>query len=108
MDSKISVLTHIDVDGAYVHLVVTGHLTEANQQELHPLIHQAGALVPDGAISVDLRGAENVKDNAADRLRSAIEHSDDTGPATGPVDILIPVPAPGHESGTAPAVEATA
>lgn len=46
MDSKISVLADIDMDGTYVNLVVTGHLTETNQQGLHPLIRQARALAP--------------------------------------------------------------
>lgn len=108
VDPKISVLTHIDVDGAYVHLVVTGHLTEVNQQGLHPLIRQARTLAPDGAISVDLRGAENVEDNAVESLRFAIDHSDNTGPAAGSVDILVPDQLSGHESGIAPAVEAAA
>ena len=108
VDPTISVLAHIDVDGAYVHLVVTGHLTEANQQGLHPLVRQARALAPDGAISVDLRGAENVEDNAVESLRWVTDHSDDTGPAAGSVDILVPNQVSNHEFGTAPAVEATA
>lgn len=90
VDPKISVLADIDVDGTYVNLVVTGHLTETNQQGLHPLIRQARALTPHGRISADLRGAENVEDNAVDSLRWAIDHPDNTGPAAGPVDILVP------------------
>ena len=108
VDPKISVLADIDVDGAYVHLVVTGHLTEANQQGLHPLIRQARTLAPNGAISVDLRGAENVEDNAVDRLRWAVDHSDDIDPAAGSVDICVPDQVSGHESGTAPTAGAAA
>lgn len=77
-------------DGAYVNLVVTGHLTETNQQGLHRLIRQARVLAPHGAISADLRGAEDVEDNAVESLRRAIDHNDDTGPANGPVNILLP------------------
>ena len=90
VDPKISVLADIDVDGTYVNLVVTGHLTETNQQGLHPLIHQARTLTPHGKISADLRGAENVEDNVVDSLRWAIDHHDNTGPAAGSVDILVP------------------
>lgn len=87
VDPKISVLADIDMDGTYVNLVVTGHLTETNQQGLHPLIRQARALAPHGTIRADLRGAENVEDNAVECLRWAIDH--DTGPAAGSVDILV-------------------
>lgn len=90
VDPKISVLADIDVDGTYVNPVVTGHLTETNQQGLHPLIRRARALAPHGSIRADPRGAENVEDNAVESLRWAIDHKHDTGPAAGSVDILLP------------------
>ena len=108
MDPKISVLADIDVDGTYVNLVVTGHLTETNQQGLHPLIRQARALAPRGRISADLRGAEHVEDNAVKSLRWAIDHHENTGSTDGSVDILLPDHTPDHNSGAAPAVGAVA
>ena len=106
MDPKISVLADIDMDGTYVSLVVTGRLTEANQQGLHPLIRQARSMAPGGVISVDLRGAEDVEDGAVESLRWAIGHNNDTGPATESVDIHIPDHAPDHEPRATPAPEA--
>lgn len=108
VDPKISVLADIDVDGTYVNLVVTGHLTETNQQGLHPLIRQARALAPRGTVRADLRGVENIEDHAVASLRWATEHHESTGPTAGPVEILLPGPAPDHEPGTAPAVEVAA
>ncbi|QCP07210.1 hypothetical protein FDF08_03725 [Micrococcus luteus] len=90
MGDKISVLSEIDLDGAYVRLIATGHLTETNQQGLHPLIQQARTLAPDGAISVDLSHAEEVESATVDLLRWAIAHNDDTGSGAGPVHILVP------------------
>ena len=110
VDPKISVLADIDVDGAYVNLVVTGHLTETNQQGLHPLIRQARTLAPHGTIRADLRGAENAPEAAVASLRWAIDH--DTGPTAGSVDILVPDEESNqdddHDSGATPAAGAAA
>ncbi|MEX5258493.1 hypothetical protein [Kocuria arenosa] len=95
MDHKLSVLVQVDLQGAYVRLVVTGCVTEANQHVLHPVVARARTLIPPVAVSVDLTGAEHVEAIAVDLLRWALEH-DDTAPGTGPVSVLAPTQPPDH------------
>lgn len=85
MDHKLSVLVQIDLHGAYVRLVVTGCVTQANQHALRPLVARARTLVPPVAVTVDLTCAEHVEAGAVDLLRWALEH-DDAG--AGPVEVL--------------------
>lgn len=89
MDHKLSVLIQVDVDGAYVRLVVTGCLTEDNQHALYPLVRRARTLISPVAVTVDLTTAEHVEEGALDLLRWALEH-DDTAPGIGPMDIVTP------------------
>lgn len=93
MDHKISVLVQVDLDGAYVRLLVTGGLTEANQHALYPLIRRARTLIPPVAVSVDLTAAEHVEPIAVDLLRWAVDH-DETMAGTSPVEVLTPAGAP--------------
>ena len=96
MDHKLSVLVQIDLDGAYVRLIVTGCLTEANQHVLYPLVRRARSLIPPVTVSVDLAAAGHVEPNALDLLRWAIDH-DDTLQGVSPVELLIPNGLPTHE-----------
>ena len=95
MDHKLSVLVQIDLDGAYVRLIVTGCLTEANQHVLYPLVRRARTLIPPVTVSVDLAAAGHVEPNALDLLRWAIDH-DDTLQGVSPVELLIPNGLPTH------------
>jgi hypothetical protein len=97
MDHKLSVLVQIDLHGAYVRLVVTGCVTEANQHVLHPLVARARTLIPPVAVAVDLTGAEHVEEGAVDLLRWALEH-DDTAAGAGPVEVLTAPELPAHRS----------
>ncbi|MEB2528516.1 hypothetical protein CIK52_16560 [Kocuria rosea] len=94
MDHKLSVLVQIDLHGAYVRLIVTGCVTEANQHALHPLVARARTLIPPVAVTVDLTTAEHVEAGAVDLLRWALEHNDT---ATGPVEVLTKVDLPTHQ-----------
>jgi hypothetical protein len=95
MDHKLSVLVQIDLDGAYVRLIVTGCLTEANQHVLYPLVRRARALMPPVTVSVDLAAAGHVEPHAVDLLRWAIDH-DETLDGVSPVELLIPNGLPTH------------
>jgi hypothetical protein len=101
MDHKLSVLVQIDLHGAYVRLVVTGCVTEANQHVLHPLVARARTLIPPVAVAVDLTGAEHVEAHAVDLLRWALEHTD-TAAGAGPVEVLTAAGRPAHRSAHRP------
>ena len=95
MDHKLSVLVQVDLHGAYVRLVVTGCVTEANQHVLHPVVARARTLIPPVAVSVDLTGADHVEAGAVELLRWAVEH-DATARGTGPGEVLVPARLPDH------------
>ena len=95
MDHKLSVLVQIDLDGAYVRLLVTGCVTEASQQALYPLIRRARTLIPPVTVTVDLTAAEHVEVVGVDLLRWAVDHDESMGGA-GPVQILLPDELPDH------------
>lgn len=97
MDHKLSVLVQIDLQGAYVRLVVTGCLTEANQHALHPVIALARTLIPAVSVTVDLSGASHVEAGAVDLLRWAVTHHE-TSDGTGPVEVLAPIHLPAHQT----------
>ena len=46
MHLELSVFVDIDVHGRSVRLVLTGHLSETNQQGLYPLIRNGRRLTP--------------------------------------------------------------
>ena len=89
MDHKLSVLVQVDLDGAYVRLLVTGRLTEANQHALHPLIRRARTLLPPVTVSIDLTAAEHVEAIAVDLLRWTVDH-DEAMDGGSPVEVLVP------------------
>ncbi|HST71862.1 MULTISPECIES: hypothetical protein [Kocuria] len=92
MDHNLSVVVQVDLHGRYVHLVVTGCLTELNHRALPPLIRRARALVPDVTVNVDLTSAQHVEPLALELLQRWVEavHAQEPG---GPVRVLTrPVP----------------
>lgn len=98
MDHKLSVVVQVDVDGRYVHLLVTGCLTERNHTGLPPLVERARALAPGAAVDVDLTRAHHVDPGGLERLRRCLDPDDSPGPG-GPVRLLtrpapfgLPVP----------------
>lgn len=95
MDHKLSVLVQIDLDGHYVHLLVTGCVTEANQHVLYPLVRRARTLIPPVTVTVDLTTAQHVETAAVDLLRWAFSH-DEHESSTSPVEVLTPVELPNH------------
>ncbi|WP_309124960.1 hypothetical protein [Kocuria sp.] len=99
MDHTLSALVQIDLDGAYVRLLVTGCVTEASQPALYPLIRRARALSPPVTVTVDLTvdltAAEHVEVVGVDLLRWAVDHDKSMGGA-GPVKILLPDELPDH------------
>ncbi|WP_298584843.1 hypothetical protein [uncultured Kocuria sp.] len=95
MDHKLSVLVQVDLDGAYVRLVVTGCLTGANHHVLYPLVRRARTLIPPVTVTVDLTTAGHVEEGAVDLLRWALEHDGPT-PGAGPAKVLAPVQVRAH------------
>jgi hypothetical protein len=95
MDHKLSVLIQIDLNGAYVRLVVTGCLTEANQHVLHPLIRRARTLIPPVTVSVDLTTAGHLEAAAVEALRWAVDH-DESLQGASPVRVVVPHGLPAH------------
>lgn len=96
MDHKLSVLVQIDHHGAYVRLVVTGWMTEANQHVLHPVVARARTLVsPAAGVTVDLTCADHVDPTAVDLLRGAVVHDEIFG-VGAPVEILVPDRSPDY------------
>ncbi|GGG67656.1 hypothetical protein GCM10011374_34970 [Kocuria dechangensis] len=95
MDHKISVLLQIDLHGAYLRLVITGCLTEANQHVLPPLVTWARALIPQATLTVDLTCADHLEASGIDLLRWALDHDTASG-RTGPVEIIRPAALPEH------------
>lgn len=89
MDHKLSVLIQIDLNGAYVRLVVTGCLTEANQHVLHPLIRRARTLTPSVHVEVDLTSLRHLEPTAVTLLRSAVDH-DGSSAGFGRVRVSAP------------------
>lgn len=102
MDHKLSVLIQVDLDGAYVRLVVTGCLTEANQHVLCPLVRRARTLIPPVTVSVDLTAAVHVEAIAVDLLRWAVDH-DETVAGVGQVELVVPNGLPAHRHTPPPA-----
>lgn len=90
MDHKLSVLVQADLHGAYVRLVVTGWMTEANQHVLHPVVARARTLIPPAAVvTVDLTCADHVDPAAVDLLRGAVGHDEIFG-GRAAVEVLVP------------------
>lgn len=97
MDHHAAVLVQVDHLSASVRLVVSGCLTERNQQAVRPLVVRARTLIPPATVTVDLTGAEHVEAAAVDVLRWTLDEDAMLG-ENGPVELLLPDPLPGHRS----------
>ncbi|MUN63790.1 hypothetical protein GMA12_11675 [Kocuria sediminis] len=101
MELQLSVLVQIDLDGRHVRLVVTGCLTEANQQCLHPLIRRARALTSQTTVLVDLSCARIATASTVDLLRWAAEHENSCN-GSRPVSFLLPTAGVEPPAGASP------
>lgn len=90
LDPKLSVLVHVNLHGQHLHLVVTGCMTAANQQGLHPVIGRARTLIPAAEVLVDLRSCAPVEPAAVELLRAEI-----VLPDRQPVAATMPAQRPG-------------
>jgi hypothetical protein len=90
---ELSVFVDIDGHGHNVRLVLTGHLSETNQQGLYLLIRNGRRLTPGTRVIVDLTGLHAADPHAVDLLRWEADHDPTCG---GPVRVLNhrPRPAP--------------
>lgn len=91
-DPKLSVLVRVDLDGRHLCLVVTGALTSADQQGLHPVIRRARTLTPAAEVALDLRACTPLEPAAVELLRGGIEQECRDRPG-GTVEIVLPEPA---------------
>lgn len=89
MKHTLSVLVQIDLDGTYIHILVTGCLTVANQHALHPVIARAQTLIPAVHVKVDLDSLEHLEPAAVTLLRAALHH-DHTATGLETVNITVP------------------
>jgi len=87
MDHNLSVVVQVDPEARFVHLLVTGCLTERNHRALCPLIHWAWGLAPDATVTVDLSAASSVEAAALELLRWSVDH-DHEWQGGGPVRVL--------------------
>lgn len=95
MDHHAAVLVQVDHLSASVRLVVSGCLTERNQQAVRPLVVRARTLIPPATVTVDLTGADHVEAAAVDLLRWTFDE-DAMLERNGLVELLVPDPLPGH------------
>ena len=72
-DPKLSVLVRVDLDGRRLRLIVTGCLSAANQQALHPVIERARTLTPAAEVLVDLTAGGPPEPAAVALLRAGID-----------------------------------
>lgn len=91
LDPKLSVLVRVDLDGRRLRLVVTGCLTAADQQGLHPVIGRARTLTPAAEVRVDLSACASVEPAAVELLRAEIVQQR-TGRSGGTVEVVLPEP----------------
>ena len=96
MDHKLSVLVQVDLGETYVRLLVTGCLTEANQQTLHRVVTRARTLIPAATVTVDLTAADHLEASAVEQLTRALGQDASKGGAS-PVEILTSDSLPDHE-----------
>lgn len=87
MDPSLSVVVQVDPGGSFVHLLVTGSLTEATQRQLPDLVGRARTLVPGATVNVDLSAAHHVEPAALAQLQRSLDHDHDRD-SGGPVRVL--------------------
>jgi hypothetical protein len=102
-DPKLSVLVRVDLDGRHLRLVVSGALTQVNQQGLHPVINRARTLTPAAVVALDLRACAPLDPGAVELLRAGIEQQCRDRPG-GTVELVLPEPAATTGQGPGPAV----
>lgn len=96
MTSRLSVVVHVDVDGRHARVAVTGHLTVADQQGLHPVLQHARTVFPE--VTVDLTAADCPDPHAVARLRRALDRAAEP---SRPVPVLAPPTVREHPGGPA-------
>ncbi len=104
MKLELSVRFDVTPDEQQVRLVVTGRLTESNQQLLYPSIHRAYTLATATEVVIDLSAVEHLETAALDLLRWEVEHYQPIH-LTQPVRFALPDPPP--DSGLPSAPEST-
>jgi hypothetical protein len=102
-DPKLSVLVRVDLDGRRLRLVVTGALTVANQQGLHPVIARARTLTPAAEVRLDLSACGTAEPAAVELLRGWIDQGCRDG-SGGTVGLVLPESAAATGQGSGPAV----
>ncbi|GAA1751629.1 hypothetical protein [Kocuria aegyptia] len=102
-DPKLSVLVRVDLGGRHLCLIVTGLLTGANQQGLHPVIRRARTLTPAAEGLVDLSAASPPEPAAAELIRAGIEQECRDRPG-GTVEIVLSEPAAATDQTPQPVV----
>ena len=90
-DPKLSVLVRVDLDGRRLRLIVTGCLSAANQQALHPVIERARTLTPAAEVLVDLTAGGPPEPAAVALLRAGIDQQCRDRPG-GRVKLVLPEP----------------
>ena len=91
-DPKLSVLVRVDLDGRHLRLIVTGCLSAANQQALHPVIERARTLTPAAEVLVDLTAGGPPEPAAVALLRAGIDQQCRDRPGGGRVKLVLPEP----------------
>ncbi len=91
-DPKLSVLVRADLEGRRLRLIVTGRLTSANQQGLHPVIERARTLTSAVEVLVDLSACTTLEPAAVELLRAGMAQECRDRPG-GTIDIVLPSPA---------------
>jgi hypothetical protein len=84
---KLSVLVEVDPDGRFVRVSVTGPLTRANQQALHPVLRRARTTLPAARVGMDLTCVHELEPSALDLLRRTVARDEDLREA---VEVLGP------------------
>jgi hypothetical protein len=90
-DPKLSVLVRVDLDGRHLRLIVSGCLSAANQQALHPVIERARTLTPAAEVLVDLTTSGLPEPAAVALLRAGIDQQCRDRPG-GRVKLVLPEP----------------
>lgn len=94
MKLELSVRFEATLDEHRVRLVVTGRVTESNQQMLYSSIHRAYTLAAATEVVVDLSAVEHLESAALDLLCWEAEHYQPIH-LTHPVSFVLPEPPPG-------------
>lgn len=94
MDSQFYVVLPLEADSTDVRMVVTGHLTSANQHPLYLMIRKARTTQRSGTVTVDLTGVQT-ESTALDLLRwdldlDLVMDADEGSDQLAPVRVVDP------------------